>query len=97
MTDDMPTNSEAERLYILAEECGEVIQAITKILRHGWTSSNPKDSDAKQNYMQLEDEIEDVLATIKAMRDEGDICITIVDDVWLDNIWKNKLKYTHFQ
>lgn len=35
---DMPT--EAERLVVLMEECGEVIQACSKILRHGWKSSN---------------------------------------------------------
>ena len=29
------TPGEAERLAILAEECGEVIQIIGKILRHG--------------------------------------------------------------
>ena len=31
------TPAQAERLAILIEECGEVIQAATKILRHGYT------------------------------------------------------------
>ena len=30
------TPAETERLAILAEECGEVIQAVGKILRHGY-------------------------------------------------------------
>lgn len=32
--------AEIERLSILSEECGEVIQAISKILRHGFESDN---------------------------------------------------------
>lgn len=35
------TPAEAERLALLIEECGEVIQAATKILRHGYESHNP--------------------------------------------------------
>ncbi len=33
------TPAETERLAILSEECGEVIHAIGKILRHGYESS----------------------------------------------------------
>jgi hypothetical protein len=32
------TDAEAERLALLAEECGEVVQVIGKILRHGYES-----------------------------------------------------------
>ena len=46
------TPAEVERLSLLAEECGEVIQAITKILRHGyesgWKGSNNRDDLAKE-------------------------------------------------
>jgi hypothetical protein len=35
------TPAEAERLALLAEECGEVIQAIGKVLRHGYESRHP--------------------------------------------------------
>ncbi len=33
--------AEIERLSLLMEECGEVIQAAAKVLRHGWKSVNP--------------------------------------------------------
>lgn len=35
------TPAETERLAILAEEMGETIQVIGKILRHGYDSRNP--------------------------------------------------------
>ncbi len=35
------TPAQIERLALLIEECGEVIQAATKILRHGFESTNP--------------------------------------------------------
>lgn len=37
------TPAEAERLAMLSEECGEVIQIIGKILRHGYDSYHPDD------------------------------------------------------
>jgi NTP pyrophosphatase (non-canonical NTP hydrolase) len=33
--------AEAERLAFLIEECGEVIQAASKVLRHGYESFDP--------------------------------------------------------
>src|SRR5579872_899269 len=35
------TPAQIERLALLAEECGEVMQAVSKILRHGYESRNP--------------------------------------------------------
>jgi NTP pyrophosphatase (non-canonical NTP hydrolase) len=35
------TPAEAERLALLSEECAEVIQAVAKILRHGYDSYHP--------------------------------------------------------
>ena len=35
------TPAEAERLAILAQECGEVVQAIGTVLRHGFESTQP--------------------------------------------------------
>jgi hypothetical protein len=34
--------AQAERLAILAEECGEIVQVIGKILRHGFESTHPE-------------------------------------------------------
>lgn len=41
------TPGEAERLAMLAEECGEVIQAVGKILRHGGTPASTHQAETK--------------------------------------------------
>lgn len=46
--------SELERLAILAEECGEVIQVINKIIRHGYDSCDPTMADMIKNRQLLE-------------------------------------------
>jgi hypothetical protein len=51
------TPAEAERLTILIEECGEVIQACSKVLRHGWDSTY---DNGITNRQQLEIELGDV-------------------------------------
>jgi NTP pyrophosphatase (non-canonical NTP hydrolase) len=51
------TEAQRERLTILMEECAEVIQAASKILRHGWDS---KYDNGKSNREQLELEMGDV-------------------------------------
>lgn len=56
---------EAERLAILAEECGEVIQAIGKVLRHGYGSRHP--SGGPTNRDTLERELGDLHAAVELM------------------------------
>lgn len=55
--------AEAEALALLAEECGEVVQAIGKILRHGLWSEHPE--SGIPNYNTLQREIGDVLAAFR--------------------------------
>jgi NTP pyrophosphatase (non-canonical NTP hydrolase) len=57
--------AEAERLALLSEECGEVIQAIGKILRHGYESAFPENGPT--NRCRLEAELGDVLAAISLL------------------------------
>jgi hypothetical protein len=45
--------AQAERLYVLIEECGEVIQAAGKVLRHGYESRNPLDDFSPTSQAQL--------------------------------------------
>lgn len=45
------TPAQAERLALLAEECGEVIQVIGKILRHGLDSHHPDDPYATNGVL----------------------------------------------
>lgn len=51
----------AKNLEILAEECAEVIQAKSKIVRFGWDSSY---LDGTSNKTALEREIGDLLAMV---------------------------------
>lgn len=62
------TDAEAERLAILSEECGEVIQAVSKILRHGYSSQNPHlPPGSMDNEAMLEKEIGDVRWAVEMM------------------------------
>lgn len=54
------TPAEAERLALVAEECGEVLQAIGKVLRHGYASTHP--DGGPTNREALEREIGDLSA-----------------------------------
>lgn len=48
------TNAERERLALLAEECGEVVQIIGKILRHGYESRHPDGGPTNRELLQTE-------------------------------------------
>lgn len=63
---------EVERLAILAEECGEVVQIVGKILRHGYASCNPNDAQAISNRGLLAKELGDLDWIILLMSAEGD-------------------------
>lgn len=56
------THDRAEALAILAEECGEVVQRVGKVLRHGFRTYAGSD-----NLEQLELEIGDIMAIVSAM------------------------------
>lgn len=66
------SNAELERLALLAEECGEVIQVIGKVIRHGYADSHPK-YDNKPTRELLEQEIADLFVIIELMIIEDDI------------------------
>lgn len=54
---------QAEALALLAEECGELIQAIGKVLRHGLWSVHP--GSQIPNQFTLVREVGDVLASLR--------------------------------
>lgn len=89
------TPAEAERLAMLAEECGEVIQVIGKILRHGYNSHHP-DNPSTTNKHLLIAELRDVNAVLKAMGRSELINANLNDD-WSGKIWAKKLRFTHHQ
>ena len=88
------TPAEAERLSILAEECGEIVQVIGKILRHGYQSCHPE--SPIKNRTLLEKEIGDFEAIMGMMIIKGDIhedpiCVFTKEKI-------NKLpRWTHHQ
>lgn len=89
------TPREAEALAILAEECGEVVQAIGKILRHGFESRHPYDDGGMTNRQQLRKELVDVLAAAHMVSACGpDLAITREEA--LETV-ERKLRYTHHQ
>jgi len=87
------TPAQAERLAMLAEECGEVIQIIGKILRHGYDSYHPQDRTATNRQL-LGRELTDLLAVAASL------CRDQVPEGSLhdqDRAWERKLKYAHHQ
>jgi NTP pyrophosphatase (non-canonical NTP hydrolase) len=67
------SHAEAERLAFLAEEAGEVVQAVGKILRHGYESFHPEREEDGTNRSQLAREIGDFLAIVEMMVEQRDI------------------------
>lgn len=65
--------AEAERLACLAEELGEAIQVIGKILRHGYDDWSPFDETRTTNRQNLERELGDISAVCQRMDEEDDI------------------------
>jgi NTP pyrophosphatase (non-canonical NTP hydrolase) len=63
--------AEAERLSVLTEELGEVLQAIGKIQRHGFESTHPDGGET--NREKLQRELGDVLNATAMMSHAGDI------------------------
>lgn len=48
------TPAQAERLALLSEECGGVIQVIGKILRHGFDSTHPERGRTNRQWLEKE-------------------------------------------
>lgn len=67
------TPAQAERLALLAEEAGEVVQIVGKILRHGYDSHHPKRPEDGTNRSMLEREIGDITLIMDLMLAKDDI------------------------
>lgn len=61
------TPQQYERMAILFEELGEALQALGKVQRHGFYSSNPFDQKAGDNQNQLERELGHVVAAMSML------------------------------
>ena len=87
------TPAEAERLAMLAEEAAKVIQAVGKILWHGYTSYHPDEPDL-DNRTLLMNELADFNSVQLLMEGSGDVFRT-GDEI--ERVLKRKLTYTHHQ
>lgn len=58
------TEAESERLFLLTEECAEVIQEAQKILRHGYENHHP---GGLKNRIRLQMELSDLMLALKMM------------------------------
>lgn len=87
------TDAEAELLDMLAEECAEVIVAVSKIKRHGFENFNPDDPEAGTNRDQLLSELIDVEA-VKQMITARHM-IEVHGQNAVVNASIKKLKYAH--
>lgn len=77
------TDAQLEALAILAEECGEVVQRVGKVLRHGLMSRRP--STGELNVKLLQDEIGDICAALDVLTDLG---VISEDPVYDRHEWK---------
>jgi hypothetical protein len=73
------TPAEHERLTLLMEECGEVVQIIGKILRHGYESRHP--NGGPNNRFLLEKECGHIKHAMKLMCKSKDLEKQTIDDM----------------
>ena len=76
--DNELNDAQVERLAILAEEMGEALQAVGKILRHGYESNNPL-TEGPSNRESLTKEIGDVQHAVNMLIEAGDLSRTDVN------------------
>ena len=91
------SESELERLIMLAEECGEVVQAVGKIVRHGYESCHPDVHGGDwTNRQELAREVLDVIAMVNLMLLMEDIDVDLSMSNVISRI-NHKMTYTHHQ
>lgn len=83
--------AEAERLAMLAEEAGEIVQSVGKVLRHGYSSTHP--NGGPDNREQLYREINDLTTVALLMSMAGDFPRVSAND----DAYRRKLRYAHHQ
>jgi len=87
--------AQAERIAMLMEEAGEIVQACGKVLRHGYESHNPNDAQSSSNRHHLHKEIRDIEAIIEMMRSAHDL--SGVQPATVTETIRKKMRYTHHQ
>lgn len=88
------TKAEIERLAILAEEAGEVVQAVGKVLRHGWESTHPDGGPTNREV--LERELGDLIGVQRFLCRAGDLDGARIDVAAMSRVEK-MAPYLHHQ
>ncbi len=92
------TDAEAERLDILTEEAGEIVQAASKVKRHGYASFNPFQEPPETNRQALEREIGDLMGILDVMIADGDLDHMQISDARAKKVTSIRLgRWTHHQ
>lgn len=92
------TPAETERLALLAEEAGEIVQTVGKILRHGFNEKNPLDPNHKGNRDDLTREVADILAVISFLTLAHDFDTNVSGAYFVDKLERlDNGTYLHHQ
>lgn len=90
------TSAEDERLAILLEECGEAIQVIGKINRHGYNNFDPTKLSPPTNRQMLEKELADISVAMKMMIEACDLSAEAI--AFHESVKRESIKpYLHHQ
>jgi len=87
------TKAEEERLYLLTEECAEVIKEAQKILRHSYENYHPDEPNI-MNRVCLQREMSDLFFIMKMMMFVGDV---ESESIIFKEVEERKLENVHCQ
>lgn len=90
------TPAQIELLDMLQEECAEVIQAVSKLKRHGPMSYHPADVNQTPNHELMAQELGDVIGVMAALDEKGMLSNTIVQKFAATKM-KRAAPYLHHQ
>lgn len=90
------TPGQVERLAKLAEECGEVVQMVGKILIRGYAGVHPRFPEDGTNRLKLEDEIGNVGCAVRLLIEAEDLSMDSIE-AKADAKWPEIKKYMHHQ
>jgi len=87
--------SQTELLAWLAEECGEVVQMVGKILRHGYESYHPARRDGPSNRQKLAEELGNLRLVQIMLIASGDLDVQLIEKSFRAKM-DTASKYLHF-
>ncbi len=89
------TLAQVERLAILSEELGEAVQAIGKVLRHGYGTRCPSAPLGPTSQDLLETELGDVLFAMSLLTDAKDLDCDAIDAAEKKKSQRSQLYFHH--